>query len=219
MTTQASPPPGSRPGWAARAGAPFRAPGAAPDGLGRGLWILLAAGVTVVLVGAAVFGGYMLGRARATAAQPQAQTVSAPFVHFQLAPGWNVIGQTSRGVLLQHGADAFASVRLGDSQEDHVSSDADVFRNELYAVTQQSSTARVGSCLPVTRVTIGGKPGEEVGFAFRQAWPQAQENCDLVWAHVSGSRYYLWTCTGSVGGLSQRVSSLRAMERTAVWSR
>lgn len=215
---QAQPPEMPPPGWGVASGFP-PAPATPPRDLRRGLWIPLAAVIAVVLVAAAVFGGYALGRARATAQQPASHTASAAFVHFRLARGWNVLDASPTGILLQSGSDVFGSVRLGRSGQDHVTSDADVFRNELYATSQAAPRRSVGSCLRLTRVTIGGKAGEEVGFLFRSTGSPGDESCTLVWADVQGSKYYLWSSQGPVAGLSQRVSATQAMQRTAVWTR
>jgi hypothetical protein len=176
----------------------------------------------VVLVAAAGFGGYALGRRHEAAQRPAANTVSAAFVHFQLAGGWKVVAQTSTEVSLRSDPDGYITVQAGNSRQEGVTTDAGLLEQALYGVTQDHLKGSVGSCLPVTPVDIGGKQGEEVGFLFREIGLDGTtvfENCELAWADVQGSRFYFWDAFQPVSRLPQLVSATRAMERSVVWTR
>lgn len=201
------------------------APGPAPArsrGLRRALWIPVAIVVAVALVAAATFGGYELGRARAASQQPPPHTVSAPFVHFQLASGWRLASQSSGQVNLRSGLNGAMSVQFGNARQAGLTSDADLLERALYSVTQNNLRGSVGSCLPLTHVDVGGKAGEEVGFLFHELafnGTTVYENCQFVWVDVQGSKFYYWSSFDPVGQLPQLEKAMRAMQRTAVWTR
>lgn len=177
--------------------------------------------VTVVLVAATTAGGYALGHFRAASQQPPPHTVSASFVHFQLASGWRVAAKTSIEVNLRSDPNGYMSVQAGSAQQEGVASDADLLEHALYAVTQNHLRGSVGSCLPVTHITVGGKAGEEVGFLFHEVGfdgTTVYENCEFVWVDVQGSKFYYWSSFEPTGRLPQLLKAMRAMQRTAVWT-
>lgn len=213
-----SPPSFPPPAW----GVPVAVPGQAPRrGFRRRLWIPLAIVVAVVLVAAATTGGYVLGRVRAASRQPPPHTVSAPFVQFRLASGWNLATKTSSEVDLRSGPNGYMTVQAGNARQEGVTKDADLFEQALYAVSQNHLRGSVGSCLPVTNIDVGGKAGEEVGFLFHEVGldgTTVYENCELVWADVQGSKFYSWSSFEPRSQLPRLVNATQAMQRTAVWS-
>lgn len=181
--------------------------------------ICLAAGLAVVLLAGAAAGGWELGRA-ATARQPDPRLVSAAFVRFQRAPGWAVVNRTRTAVALRDGASGSIAVSLGDARQDGVQSDADVFAAALQAITQDHLQGSVGYCLPVTRVRVGGRAGEEVGFLFHQTADgglSVHEDCELAWADVQGTSYESWTAIDTLDELPALTRAVRSMQRSTVW--
>lgn len=195
-------------------------PPGSPAGAGgrrAALRIPLAAVVVAALLVAAVFGGYAIGRARQGAQRPPG-TVSASFVTLRLAPGWKVVSRSPDMLDLANDSGDSISVQRGSSRQDRVAGDADVFRNQLLQVSERAPLARVGSCLPVTPVTVGGRRGEEAGLLYRQRQPVVQDDCELIWADVRGATYDAWYSLGGTAGLSKRLQAMEEMQRTAVWT-
>lgn len=173
-----------------------------------------------MLVAAATSGGFAVGRLRA-ASQQSAETVSASFVHFQLASGWTVAAKTSTEVDLRSGQNGYMSVQAGNARQAGVGNNADLIAQALYGVAQNHLRGSVGSCLPVTHIDVGGKAGEEVGFLFHEVGNDGvtiYKNCELVWVDVQGSKFYYWSSFEPTGRLSQLVRTMQAMQRTAVWN-
>ena len=184
------------------------------------LRLVLAALASVLLVAGATGAGYALGHLRA-ARPPAAGTVSTPFVQFRLAPGWNVAARTSNDVELRGGTNGYVWVQSGSARRQGVTSDAGLLEQALYGVTQNHLRGSVGTCLPLTRLNVGGKAGEEVGFLFRKVGADGTstaENCELVWVDVQGSRYYYWTALDTTSHLSRLVRATQEMQGTAVWT-
>jgi hypothetical protein len=147
--------------------------------------------------------------------------VSAPFVHFQLASGWRVVVQTPNVVSLTSAAAASTWVESGSSNQPGDATDEGILDSALYGITQAQLRGSVGSCLSLTRVTIGGKSGEEVGFLFRAVGSDGSsvvESCEFAWAAVQGSRFYSWDSSEPSSRLPQLVKAMESMQRTAVWS-
>lgn len=188
----------------------------------RRLWIPGAIVVAVVLVAGTACGGYALGRLRLAERQPPAHAVSAGFVRFQLAPGWNVVAQTAAEVSLRNDSNGYMTVQVGNARQAGITSEAALLQRALYGMTQDHLRGGVGSCLPVTSVDIGGRAGEEVGFLFRaveSGGTSPVKSCELVWVDVQGSKFYDWDSSEPVSELSQLASATRAMQRTVFWSR
>lgn len=194
-------------------------PAASRRGLRRPLGIAFSIVAALALVAAATAGGYALGHLRA-ARQPAPGTVAAGFVQFRLASGWYVAAKTSSEVELRRDPNGYMDVRSGNARQAGLTSDADLLQDALYGVTQNHLRGSVGSCLPLTRVDVGGRSGEEVGFLFRQVGvdgTSAAQNCEFVWADVEGSKFYSWTSTQPVSRLSELVKATQQMQRTATW--
>lgn len=189
-------------------------------GLRHPLGIAFSIVAALVLIAAATAGGYGLGHLRAAARQPAKGTVSAGFVQFRLASGWYVAAKTSNEVELRRDPDGYMDVSSGSARQAGLTSDADLLQDALYGVTQNHLRGSVGSCLPLTRVDVGGRSGEEVGFLFRQIGvdgTSATQKCEFVWVDVQGSRFYTWSATEPVSRLSELVKATQQMQRTAIW--
>lgn len=199
-----------------------------PHLLPRGRRGLLTCLTMAVILAAAVSGGYALGRLH-QAQQARQGLVTASFVHFKLAPGWFVAGKTSTEVSVEDDAGDSMLVQLGNADKAGIASDEDVFRLATLNLGGEGPGWQVGSCLPLTQVMIGGKSGLEVGLLYHPAPPAPQEDCELVWTHVDGSRFYAWFESGgeaisysgddSARRIAQRVRAVQEMQETAVWTR
>lgn len=181
---------------------------------------MVVASAVLLAAGAA---GFAIGHANATPiGTADGQEVSTSFVTVHLAPGWSVKKTTSTQIEFGWGTNGAMWIDQGNASQRGVSSVDDLFRQQLNEIAHNSLDSSVGTCLPETRATIGGVPGEEVGFLFREKAATGQtvfRNCQLYWGAVHGGAYYTWNSFDTVDQLGQLRADTVAMQRSAVWKR